>query len=106
AAPSEKPVIGESNGTAQPEKSAESPAPRGEKKQSNGIFVSNVDNEQAVRDLFPEEDKAKMLRVEKWGKFNHVVTFSTVEESKAALDRQPPEHKKPTPPGQPRKPNM
>ena len=106
AAPSDKPVIGEANGTAQPEKSAESPAPRGEKKQSNGIFVSNVDNEQAVRDLFPEEDKAKMLKVEKWGKFNHVVTFSTIEESKAALDRQPPEHKKPTPPGQPRKPNM
>jgi hypothetical protein len=34
------------------------------------------------------------------------VTFATIEEAKAALDRQPAEHKKPTPPGQPRKPNL
>ncbi|KNG82790.1 Ser/Thr protein phosphatase family protein [Aspergillus nomiae NRRL 13137] len=80
--------------------------PRPEKKQSNGLFVSNVDNEQAVRDLFPEEDKAKIIKLDKWGKYNHVVMFTTVEEAKAALDRQPPEHKKPTPPGQPRKPNI
>lgn len=104
--PSEKPATGEANGTAQPEKPSESPASRGDKKQSNGLFVSNVDNEQAVRDLFSEEDKSKMLKVEKWGKFNHVVTFTTIEEAKAALDGQPPEHKKPTPSGQPRKPNI
>jgi hypothetical protein len=102
----EKIVATEANGTAQPEKPSESPLPRAEKKQSNGLFVSNVDNEQAVRDLFPEEDKPKMMKVEKWGKYNHVVTFNTVEDAKAALDRQPAEHKKPTPPGQPRKPNI
>lgn len=105
AAPSEKPATSETNGTVQPEKPSESPAPR-DRKQSNGIFVSNVDNEQAVRDLFPEEDQTKILKVDKWGKFNHVVMFSTIEEAKAALDRQPPEHRKPTPAGQPRKPNM
>lgn len=106
AASPDKAATVESNGTAQPEKPSESPLPRGEKKQSNGLFVSNVDNEQAVRDLFPEEDKAKILKVEKWGKYNHVVTFATVEEAKAALDRQPAEHKKPSAPGQPRKPNL
>ncbi|KKA24263.1 hypothetical protein T310_1696 [Rasamsonia emersonii CBS 393.64] len=97
----------EANGTAtQAEKTSESPAPKGEKKQTNGLFVSNVDNEQAVRDLFPEEDRAKIVKIEKWGKFNHVVTFGSVEEAKAALERQPAEHKKASPPGQPRKPNV
>lgn len=105
AGQSEKGAVSDTNGSLQPERPSESPAPR-ERKQSNGIFVSNVDNEQAVRDLFPEEDKAKITKVDKWGKFNHVVMFATIEEAKAALDRQPAEHKKPTPPGQPRKPNM
>ncbi|PGH33890.1 hypothetical protein GX50_03290 [[Emmonsia] crescens] len=80
--------------------------PPQERKQSSGLFISNVDSEQAIRDLFPDEDKAKILKVEKWGKFNHVVTFSTPEEAKGALDRQPPEHKKPSPPGPNRKPNV
>lgn len=102
----EKTAAADINGTAQPEKPVESPAPRGEKKPSNGLFVSNVDNEQAVRDLLPEEDQAKVIKIEKYGKYNHVVTFPTVEDAKAALDRQPVEHKKPTPPGQPRKPNF
>ncbi|KAH8703093.1 hypothetical protein BGW36DRAFT_354526 [Talaromyces proteolyticus] len=95
----------ETNGNKETEK-PESPAFRGEKKQSNGLFISNVENEQAARDLFPEEDLAKIIKVEKWGKFGHVVTFGSVEEAKAALDRQPIEHKKPTPQGQPRKPNV
>ncbi|KAJ5666485.1 uncharacterized protein N7477_008933 [Penicillium maclennaniae] len=101
----EEKVAADANGSAQPEKT-ESPAPRGEKKPSNGLFVSNVDNEQAVRDLLSEEDQAKVVKIEKYGKFNHVVTFPTVEDAKSALDRQPIEHKKPTPTGQPRKPNF
>ncbi|OOO04603.1 Protein of unknown function DUF2433 [Aspergillus oryzae] len=105
-APTSPEKAAEANGTSQLEKPSESPMPRPEKKQSNGLFVSNVDNEQAVRDLFPEEDKAKIVKLDKWGKYNHVVMFNSVEEAKAALDRQPPEHKKPTPPGQPRKPNI
>ena len=103
----EKTAAAEANGSAQAEKPSESPVPKTEKKQSNALFVSNAENEQAVRDLFPEEDKAKLVKVEKWGKYNnHVATFSTIEEAKAALDRQPPEHKKIAPPGQPRKPNL
>lgn len=102
----EKTAAADTNGTGQPEKPVESPAPRGEKKASNGLFVSNVDNEQAVRDLLPEEDQSKVVKIEKYGKFNHVVTFPTVDDAKAALDRQPAEHKKPTPAGQPRKPNF
>jgi hypothetical protein len=98
----------EANGNKEAEKgsASESPALKGEKKHSNGLFISNVENEQAARDLFPEEDQGKIVKVEKWGKFGHVVTFGTPEEAKAALDRQPIDHKKPTPQGQPRKPNV
>ena len=107
AASPERTTTTEPNGTIQPEKISESPLPKVEKKQSNGLFVSNVENEQAVRDLFQDEDKAKIVRIEKWGKYNnHVVHFATVEEAKAALERQPAEHKKPSPAGQPRKPNV
>ncbi|EEH38359.2 ser/Thr protein phosphatase family protein [Paracoccidioides lutzii Pb01] len=97
----------ESNGTVLGERtdSRTSTGPT-ERKPSSGLFISNVDSEQAIRDLFPEEDKSKILKVEKWGKFNHVVTFSTPEEARVALERQPPEHKKPSPPGPNRKPNV
>lgn len=96
----------EANGNKDAERTSESPAFKGEKKHSNGLFISNVENEVAARDLFPEEDQGKIVKVEKWGKFGHVVTFGTPEEAKAALDRQPIDHKKPTPQGQPRKPNI
>jgi hypothetical protein len=96
----------DANGTIQQEKTGDSPAPRGEKKPSNGLFVSNVDSEQKVRDLLPEEDQAKAVKIEKYGKFNFVVTFPTVEDAKAALDRQPLDHKKPTTGSGPRKPNF
>lgn len=100
----------ETNGTTQGDKSGDTTLKTGsgsEKKQSNGLFISIVDSEQAARDLFPDEDKAKILKVEKWGKYNnYVVTFSTIEEAKAALDRQPVEHKKHSPPGPNRKPNV
>ncbi|KAJ5175814.1 uncharacterized protein N7482_001691 [Penicillium canariense] len=102
----EKVAGADTNGAVQQEKPGDSPAPRGEKKPSNGLFVSNVDNEQAVREMLPEEDQAKVVKIEKYGKFNHVVTFATVEDAKAALDRQPIEFKKPTPGPGPRKPNF
>ncbi|KAL4917524.1 hypothetical protein BDW62DRAFT_211209 [Aspergillus aurantiobrunneus] len=96
----------EANGSAHPEKQAESPVPKTERKQSNALFISNVDNEQVARDLFGEEDKAKLLKVEKWGKYNHVASFANVEDAKTALDNLPAENKKSSGPGQPRRPNV
>lgn len=85
-------------------------SPAVEKKQpSTGLFVHNLDDEQAVRDIFSDEDKWKIIRIEKYGKTNHVVHFGTHEEAKTALDNQPADHKKnsgPPPAGQPRKPNV
>ncbi|KAI1932652.1 hypothetical protein LOZ65_000641 [Ophidiomyces ophidiicola] len=99
----------ETNGAVTGEKPLEAtpkPTPTPEKKQINGLFISNVDNEEAVRKLFPDEDKAKIVKIEKLGKFNHVVSFSTLDDAKAALERQPLEHKRPSPPGPNRKPNV
>ena len=104
------------NGTATandkaPAPPAQKPAsPAVEKKPSTGLFIHNVDTEPGVRDIFPEEDKSKILRVEKYGKYNFVVHFSTHEEAKSALERQPSDHKKHAPglpaPGQVKKPNV
>ena len=110
----DKPATPAQNGTAANEKSgnqanAKPSSPAVDKKPSTGLFIHNLDNEQAVRDVFPDEDKANIQRVEKYGKSNHVVHFSTHEQAKAALDRQPIDHKRgnagPQGPG-PRKPNV
>lgn len=85
-------------------------SPAVEKKQpSTGLFVHNLEDEQAVRDIFSDEDKWKIIKIEKYGKTNHVVHFGTHEEAKTALDNQPPDHKRNSGPavaGQPRKPNV
>ena len=102
------------NGTASTDKTgpvaASKPAsPAVEKKPSTGLFIHNLENEQAVREMFPEEDRTNILRIEKHGKSNHVVHFSTHDQARAAIDRQPMEHKRgsgPPAPGQPRKPNV
>ena len=102
------------NGTSSAEKQTSSVTPKPaspavEKKPSTGLFIHNLENESAVREIFPDEDKAKILRIEKHGKTNHVVHFDTHESAKAALDRQPIDHKRgsgPPIPGQPRKPNV
>ena len=101
------------NGTAATDKPAALPAkpssPAVEKKPSTGLFIHNLENEQAVRDIFPDEDKANILRIEKHGKTNHVVHFSSHETARAALERQPAEHKvrgSAPAPGQPRKANV
>ena len=85
-------------------------SPATEKKPSSGLFIHNLENEQAVREIFSEEENLNIVRVEKHGKTNHVVHFKNHEAAKAALDRQPADHKhrggQPLAPGQPRKPNV
>lgn len=102
------------NGTASNDNStapsaAKSAAPPAEKKPSTGLFVQNLENEDAVRSIFSDDDKWKISKIEKYGKTAHVVQFSTHEDARAALDGQPADHKKNTGPvaaGQPRKPNV
>jgi len=49
----------------------------------------NVSTEEQCRELFSEEDKNKILKVDKWGNSNKVVQFKTIEDRDAALDRLP-----------------
>lgn len=97
----------DTNGTGQAEKSAEKPADKSaEKKATSALFIANVESEQTARELFPQEDRDKIVKVDKWGKFNHVVSFSSSEEAKDVLERLSPDHKKPSPPGPNRKPHV
>ncbi|KAI9056009.1 hypothetical protein LZ554_000941 [Drepanopeziza brunnea f. sp. 'monogermtubi'] len=45
-----------------------------------GLFIMNVTSDEAVRDLFKDEDKEKILKIEKWGNSNKVAHFKTLEE--------------------------
>ncbi|KAL8808625.1 MAG: hypothetical protein Q9200_004184 [Gallowayella weberi] len=100
------------NGSSSADKAATPPAPKPaspavEKKPSTGLFIHNLENEEAVRQMFGEEDRGKITKVDKYGKA-FVAHFQDHESAKAALDRQPMEYKKtsiPGPDGQ-RKPNI
>ncbi|KAL8948218.1 MAG: hypothetical protein Q9222_005578 [Ikaeria aurantiellina] len=101
------------NGTNSTDKAAATPpapkpaSPAVEKKPSTALFIHNLDTEEAVRQLFPEEDRAKITKVEKFAKA-HVVHFPDHETAKAAFDRQPTDHKKASASGADgqRKPNI
>ena len=73
-----------------PNKSAPSPAVD-RNKPSTGLFIQGVATEEAARDLFSDEEKAKIKHIStrKGGKFtSFVVEFGSLEESKAAYERQ------------------
>ncbi|KAL8717723.1 MAG: hypothetical protein Q9225_005063 [Loekoesia sp. 1 TL-2023] len=100
------------NGSAPSEKPGTAPVPKPaspavEKKPSIGLFIHNMETEESVRQIFPEEDRTKITKVEKYGKA-HVVHFQDHDSAKAALDRQPADHKKGSAPGADgqRKPNI
>ena len=103
-------TTGWDSSSANPSGEKKPASPAVEKKPSTGLFIHNMENEQAVRDIFPEEDKAKIIKIENHGKTNHVVHFASHDDAAAALARQPAEHKQrnPGPPqaGQTRKPNV
>ncbi|KAI9894487.1 MAG: hypothetical protein M1814_003245 [Vezdaea aestivalis] len=52
------------------------------------LFVSNVETEQAARDVFSDEDKAKITRVEQYKNGPWIVHFKDIDEARAVLSRQ------------------
>lgn len=68
---------------------ATSPATKSQSEPIIGLFIMNVTSDDAVRDLFNEEDKAKITKIEKWGQSNKVAHFKTAEERDAVLARLP-----------------
>ncbi|KAL8992097.1 MAG: hypothetical protein Q9169_007377 [Polycauliona sp. 2 TL-2023] len=116
-APANKPATTQAseirNGSTPADKTTSSPVPKPaspavEKKPSTGLFINNLESEDAVRQLFAEEDRAKITKVDKIGKA-FVAHFQDHESAKSALERQTAEQKKnhsvPGPEGQ-RKANI
>lgn len=89
-APKEEKAPAATNGGAGASETAPSPAP---KENIIGLFVMNSQNDEQIRDLFTDEDKAKILKIEKWGTNNKVVQFKTVEDRDGAMERLPDEVK-------------
>jgi hypothetical protein len=77
------------NGTANGPDTASSPAPKNPADNIIGLFVMNSQSDDQIRDLFSDEDKAKIVKIEKWGASNKVVHFKTAEERDGAMDRLP-----------------
>lgn len=77
-----------SNGTTAPEKGPASPAPREpvERKESKGLFITGVKDEDEARNLLAEEDRAKIEKLEKIKHF-YVAHFASPTEMHAALGR-------------------
>jgi hypothetical protein len=75
------------NGTAAPEKGP-SPAPRepSERKESKGLFISGVKDEEEAKGLLAEEDRSKIEKMEKIKHF-FVAHFATPADMQAALRR-------------------
>ncbi|KAF3026481.1 hypothetical protein E8E14_013009 [Neopestalotiopsis sp. 37M] len=83
------------NGATSGPDTAPSPAPRGAATDIIGLFIMNVQSDEQTRDLFPEEYKSKITKVDKWGtnSNNKVVHFSSTEDRDAALASLPEEYK-------------
>ncbi|KAI9151953.1 hypothetical protein HJFPF1_09170 [Paramyrothecium foliicola] len=81
------------NGSTNGPEPTSSPAPKTLASDIVGLFIMNVNTEEQCRDLFDDEDKAKILKVEKWGNSNKVVQFKTTDDRDAAMARLPEEVK-------------
>ncbi|KAK0708151.1 hypothetical protein B0H67DRAFT_330029 [Lasiosphaeris hirsuta] len=84
----EKPAAA-ANGSAGAPESAPSPVPKNPADSIIGLFIMNAQSDEQVRDLFADEDKAKILKVDKWGPNNKVAQFRTAEDRDAAMERLP-----------------
>ncbi|KAK9413147.1 putative DUF2433 domain-containing protein [Seiridium unicorne] len=83
------------NGTTSGPETAPSPAPRGAAADIIGLFIMNVQSDEQTRDIFPDEHKSKITKVDKWGtnSNNKVAHFGSTEDRDAALASLPDEYK-------------
>lgn len=83
------------NGTAGGPDGAPSPAPRGAASDIIGLFIMNVQSDDQARDIFPEEYRSKITKIDKWGtnSNNKVAHFTNAEDRDQALNSLPDEYK-------------
>jgi hypothetical protein len=78
------------NGSAGRPDPVQSPAPKTQADSIIGLFVMNATSDDQVRELFADEDKPRISRLERWGAAqanNRVVHFKTAEDRDGALSR-------------------
>ncbi|TPX18809.1 uncharacterized protein E0L32_011488 [Thyridium curvatum] len=78
------------NGAAPGPESA-SPAPK--PTEIMGLFVMNAQSDDLTREMFADDDRSRISRIEKYGQTNKVVHFDTKEDRDGALARLPEEFK-------------
>ncbi|KAK3303591.1 uncharacterized protein B0T15DRAFT_486958 [Chaetomium strumarium] len=88
----EKSAPAAANGAVAAPETAPSPAPKTPAENIIGLFIMNAQSDEQVRDLFAEEDKAKIVKIIRWGA-NKVAEFKTAEDRDAAMERLPDEVK-------------
>ncbi|OAA70891.1 Ser/Thr protein phosphatase family protein [Akanthomyces lecanii RCEF 1005] len=54
-----------------------------------GLFIMNVSTEDQCRELFNNEDKAKIIKIDKWGSSNKVVQFKNIIDRDTAMNNLP-----------------
>ncbi|RDW75180.1 hypothetical protein BP6252_06322 [Coleophoma cylindrospora] len=86
---SEKNTPAATNGTSTNGAEAASPVTKQSTEPIVGLFIMNVTSDDAVKELFSEDDKSKITKIEKWGQSNKVAHFKTIEERDAVLSRLP-----------------
>ncbi|CAA9966142.1 Ser/Thr protein phosphatase family protein [Pyrenophora teres f. maculata] len=81
---------GKTNGAGAQDKGATSPAPREpvERKESKGLFIAGVKDEEEAKSLLAEEDRSKVEKMEKIKHF-YVAHFATPGDMHGALRRVP-----------------
>jgi hypothetical protein len=100
AAPSPNPAQSNDIRNGTNDKAVDSSAPASspvERKPPTSLFVTNVETAEQVREIFAEEDKAKLSSIDKQGR-NFQVKFASHGEAEAALGRLQAENKRPSPP--------
>ena len=85
----EKAATAATNGTSTNRADASSPAPKTPSDPIIGLFIMNVTSDEAVKELFKDEDRDKIVRIEKWGQSNKVAVFKTIEERDNILQALP-----------------
>lgn len=88
------------NGTSAPEKSATSPPPREEKKESKALFIVGVKDEDEAKNQLADEDKSKVEKVERQKHF-YIAHFVSPSDMQAAFSRIPAEVKNNRDPAKP-----
>lgn len=81
------------NAAHPPDTSAPPAPPKTPAQEIIGLFIMNVTSDDQARDLFTDEDKANIVKIDKWGGQNKVAQFKTAEQRDSALARLPDEFK-------------